>query len=225
MKKLSLLLFILIIGYSFSEDTTCPNVESKKEQKCKSINTSCRYSAGQCFKIGDCTKGTSSSDCSTIIPEDFNTYKCHWGESCERIRKACSDYDSSMGDTCSQLYPGDGDGIRCEMYGNTDCEVHHDICNGLTVDNCETNIPKDYKTKCVWDGTACQTKTRECGDTFRGILNDLKTICPLLVPSEEGKTAGKKCIYRETTCIEDFEKCSDYTGSDEDICKAIHPLN
>ena len=223
MKKLSLLLFILIIGYSFSEDTTCPNVESKKEQKCRSINTSCRYSTNQCFKTGDCTKGTIA-DCSTIIPEDFNTYKCGWDESCKKIRKTCGDYQISKGDTCSQLYPGDGNGKRCEIRGTT-CEVHYDVCDGLAEDKCETNIPKDYKTKCVWDGTTCQTKTRECNDNFVGIQNNLQTICPLLVPTEAGKAAGKKCVYTGTTCIEYFEKCSDYTGTDRNTCKAILPLN
>ena len=223
MKKLSLLLFILIIGYSFSEDTTCPNVESKKAQKCRSINTSCRYSTNQCFKTGDCTKGTIA-DCSSIIPEDFNTYKCGWDESCKRIRKTCGDYQISKGDTCSQLYPGDGNGKRCEIRGTT-CEVHYDVCDGLAEDKCETNIPKDYKTKCVWEGTTCQKKTRECNDNFVGIQNNLQTICPLLIPTTAGKAEGKKCVYIGTTCNEDFEKCSDYKGADRDTCKLIHPLN
>lgn len=200
-----------------------PKCRIKKEQKCRSINTSCRYSTNQCFKIGDCTKGTSS-DCSAIIPEDFNIYKSDWYVSCKRMRKTCNDFNSSKGDTCSQLYPGDGNGIRCEMRG-TECEVHYDVCDGLTVDKCETNIPKDYKTKCVWDGTTCQTKTRECNDNFVGIQNNLQTICPLLVPTAAGEAAGKKCVYIGTTCIEYFEKCSDYTGTDRNTCKAILPLN
>ena len=237
MKISKLILLFALISYCATENDECSSsYVSKLNSMCISIDSNtCRYThPNVCKGTKACSTkdNTGSTQCSAVLPPSFNTMKCVYSSTkCEEKKKECTDYDSSLGDICSQLYPGADTGKRCASPYQVDiltlgtCIAHFDKCEdftGATATTCEQNIPLDKKLKCVWDGTSCKTETRQCTDSYT--VTD-KDICPSLIPTDAGKELGKKCIFFRDQCIEDYEKCEDYKKGTDTVCKAIQIMN
>ena len=234
--KISKLIFVLaLIGYCFSDTDDCSiEFETKLRTICTSIDSStCIYPAhDMCYPKTACSTG--SGECSSRTHPKPNIYKCVDGSDgqCTEKKKECSDFDSTSGDACTNLDPGDAIKKRCAAPHTSDttasisCKSHFNICEDFTnaeSSTCPLNIPLDPLKECVWnsESTKCETKYKACLDA--SIIPSID-ICHLLTVSTDGKTAGKTCIFSGTSCIEDYAYCEDYKGEASGDCTAIRPL-
>jgi len=219
MKRLQLILIFAVIGFCFLDDTEneCTTTFNNLiEARCNAIDTTkCHFNfeTPSCIETRACSSQTAEN-CGNYKPPSFNTQKCELvGSTCTETKKKCGDYDSSLGDTCSDLVPVDGQGNRCDFNSAGACTPYFNECTGLAEGKCATNIPKDYQYKCVWKDSSCQKVKRNCDDhnLYRGYYN--KELCHKFVAS----TDGKKCFYLQTGCQEYSENCAEY-DTDTSLC-------
>ena len=225
MKALQLILILTILDFSFSQEVECSSqFEQKLQEKCQAIDSSCKLTElnTRCVPIKDCGSATDEASCSKIIPSNYLTHKCQFSSgACTAVPKQCTEWKNVIdgvqisGDTCSNLNPGTGDGIRCDI-SNTDedsCIVHYSSCTNTnlnTPEKCLANIPSDLKKKCTY-GTSCQDIGRHCEDNFYKMDS---TLCSQLT----SEVTGKKCIYKNNLCLTRFPTCEEYLA-DEVSCR------
>ena len=213
------ILIIFLISYCIS-DTCNDAFTTFIQNQCYGIDNRCRYffTKGLCTAPKACSEGNVNT-CSTIIPTNYNRYKCTWDRTtttCKETEKLCSDYDPDMNDDCTSLQPKSGEGDRCKFSYSGKCTPHFDNCAGAPQAQCDDNIPYDTTKRCVWKANSCQTQDRLCNDNY--ILNP--SDCTLLKSSNE----HKHCYYLGGECIEYYDSCEDYEGNNKDECESIKPL-
>ena len=234
MKISQLILVFALIGYCFSDIDDCSSeFEVKLQSLCSNIDSSnCLYpSHDKCYSKSPCSEGTDT--CSERVHPWANIYKCVDGSDgqCIEKKKECSDYDTTTGDQCGNLDPGDTTKKRCDSPHLEDivsprCKSHFNLCEDFEdadETTCRLNIPSDPLRECIWntESTKCETKYKTCLDTsIPGSIDN----CHLLPVSEAGKTAGKKCIFSGASCVEDYAHCEDYKEDVSSTCTDIKPL-
>ncbi len=228
MKALQLILILTILGFSFTQEVDCfSQFEQKLQEKCQGIDSSCELTEliQRCVPLKDCGSATDEASCSKIIPSNYLTHKCQFSSGrCTAVPKHCTEWNNVIdgiqisADTCSNLNPGAGEGIRCDIsntVGNT-CIVHYSSCTNTnlnTPEKCLANIPSDLKKKCTY-GTSCQEVDRHCEDNFYKMNSNL---CSQLTSN----VSGKKCIYKNNLCEAKFPTCEEYL-SDRDLCNGAN---
>ena len=73
--------------------------------------------------------------------------------------------------------------------------------------------------KCVFEGDLCKTETKECSGykSYEPVEN-----CINIKPTDVDPTPSKVCRYNGSACIEDYNTCDDYKGTDKKICESIN---
>ena len=194
----------------------CSGFEAIKITGCQNLKESgrtCTYSApNTCVdNYADCgdytlTEGVNEINkdiCSKIISANPNK-KCEANSAktlCQSVPKECGDYK----DKGSCLAANNLDeGYSCRFIDNT-CKLHKDTCADLDSSKCNGNIPKEYKDKCFWTGSACDSKKRSCSEYT--VYKDFGVLCKQLSASE-----GHKCILDEDNdrCYEELADCGDF---------------
>ena len=217
-------LILAIIGYCFTAEDKCKTTfEGKLKTQCEKTSTGCQYfsSIQTCTTTNICEDGNANT-CSSIIPSDFDLYKCQYNTAnskCEKTLKVCSDFNKETWDhECEELKAPDGKGNRCKMSYSNVCTPHFDLCKDAPKDQCNGNIPSNYKKKCVWENDKCNEKDRLCSETYYEITS---STCKDLKSSD----TNKNCFYLEKTCKDYYKTCESYTGKNKTICENIKPLN
>ena len=224
MKTFQLFLIFAIIGSCFPDDNDDDECKIKFntiiEERCNAvipgichINYKSLTKARKCKGIKDCSE---QSYCSFYSSPSFHTKKCEEVDSkCTEVTKGCHWYEKDDGDICSDIIPLDGEGDRCDFNRGGACSPFFNECTGLSEDKCASNIPKDFKYKCIWKDSSCQKELRGCSDTNDFYPEYLdKDLCHQLKPS----STDKKCFLLEDgTCQEKYENCAEY-DSDQDSC-------
>lgn len=232
MNRKALLILLILIDSFLADDgpvlyDDCSGFEVTKKQRCIGLAESgsgrtCTYSAPNTCEdnYADCgdytlTEGVNEINkdiCSKIISAT-QYKKCEVNSDktlCQSVAKECGDYKDK--ESCLAANNLD-EGYSCRFIDNT-CKLHKDTCNDLDSSKCNNNIPKTYKSKCLWGSSACETKTRSCSEYT--VYKDFGVLCKELSASE-----GHKCILDEDndTCYEALADCEDFqadnTKSDE----------
>jgi len=218
------ILILALIGSCFTAEDECKTgFENVLKVECPKTSTGCHYfsSIKTCTTTGNCADGNANT-CSSIIPTDFNLYKCQYNTAtseCEHILKLCDDFNQeTWGHQCGQLSVPVGKGNRCKMSYSNVCTPHFDNCADAPQAQCNENIPSNYKKKCVWKNSQCNEEDRLCSETYYDIT---QTTCKDLKSSD----TQKSCFYLDETCKEYYPTCESYTGKDKTICENIKPLN
>ena len=221
MKATKLILILALIVSCFSDECSI-RYEEKVISKCTSMG-SCDYNNDMqlCFPIKACSE-VDPADCLSTRPPDFKKYKCVLssdGSVCSSAPRECIEYWPS----CQDFSTGT-ENDRCDVDNFSRCKIYKNSCS-LPFEECINNIPLDYSQECDYDGEQCISITRKCNDYYlsdyhRDIMNE--AFCQKLDPSDP--TIEKTCHFVEGQCKDIYEKCSSYTGDDEDTCLAISPL-
>ena len=70
-----------------------------------------------------------------------------------------------------------GDSKRC-ILNNGVCEAHFSECEYISSEasktKCETNIPSNYKHKCIWKDSSCEEVEKKCQDYNK---NSTQVLC------------------------------------------------
>lgn len=197
-------------------------------------------------------KRDDSARCTSVIPQNFQTYKCKYNsaeKTCTPTKKVCGDYnkigsDSGYigysGDVCTNLVPETDTGDRCILIGGY-CLPYFNQCSGIVQSKCNSNIlPGKTIKKCNWEipegGTVeeCVEVNRYCEDAYFDPLFQDKTTCNQLKLEEDDDNSDantnyqkKKCIYdiSNNRCIKTYKSCNSYTGTTEEACNNYTPLN
>lgn len=244
MKKHLILLVILLVCYKNTTIEECSDFDNLIQESCSDLSSSdkyCYYSESRChewykecgdYRIDDTNTFFNEYTCKKIIPSS-SIKKCWPNDNkneCVEKYKECNEL--SISDCLNQEIYTSGD-KRCKLIGGKKCEEHSDICNGLTRDNCENNIPNDYQKKCVWNGNSCVSEDRKCTDFIefsffstnvdgstnteinRNFCKNLKATDPEAV-----------CFYDyERGCVEAYKNCRDIKEYYLIKCEKTIPLN
>ncbi len=241
MKALTFFLIFSVIGYCLTqtEEVDCDSIfEGLVKEKCEAMG-SCSYNSfsQRCFETHACSDGNgkTASDCTGIVPPNFNSSKCYQdGSDCKSKPKDCSDWnkvgngDSITGDNCTLLNAPANQ--RCLLISGTPktCEAHHKLCTTINSNDgniCKNNIPENPAQKCDWTGSpsSCQPVSRYCDDT--DLYYKSKSICKTLaIKDDTPDRANKKCIYKGGDCILEYNSCESRTVSSESECETYTPL-
>ena len=172
----------------------------------------------------------NQNDCELIQPNYYDsyiyTYKCIFNaadESCERQKMTCEDYQGNDGDECSKISYNldDRDTYSCRMIDGK-CKKEYRYCTdykGTDKAKCEAIRVDPYK--CVYD-----TKDKECYQEY-GTCNEYKGTDPTICSYYDSNDENKRCILVNGKCVEKeyYYHCSDYEGTNKDVCQSIIPVN
>ena len=154
MKTFQVILVFALIGYCFSDIDDCSTeFETKLRTLCTSIDSStCIYPSHDiCYSKNACSEGTEAFT-SRTHPKHY-IYKCVEDSDgqCVEKKKECSDYDTTTGDSCVNLDPGDASKKICAVPLGSDtsvtvqCKSHFNLCEDFAdadESTCPLNIPK-----------------------------------------------------------------------------------
>ena len=208
MKKIqvfNLLIIFLYLNYS-KADVCSETFEEHLKEMCENIREDsshfCEYSNGICnLKSNTCDLylGNDESICKAIIlPDPYK--KCSIiNNKCTDTNKFCNDYNIGKRIRCELLEAGDSK--RC-ILNNGVCEAHFSECEYISSEasktKCETNIPSNYKHKCIWKDSSCEEVEKKCQDYNKN--------CEDFKPLDENKI----CITYESGCKEQYKSCQLY---------------
>ena len=239
MKKAQIILILIFLGYYLAQttdDICATEFSERKNKKCEDIHSSCvltDYLGCISKKDITCSEGDNDRDlCIKLYPNDYPKHKCVWdGDTkCNRENTECNDFNLKFTilmkgnrELCSQ-FTETTPGKKCilEADGQT-CKSHYSSCLDSNILNdqtkCESNIPEDYKMKCVWDThtSKCTQTPRKCDDTSFYVNEEE---CHNLKTADDNK---QKCVYDNGVCYQKYIKC-DYIQSPGSLTCGVHPL-
>ena len=226
-----------------TEDTVCnSHTLDDAEKKCIFKSNSCQEE----FKNCDTYKNHHSSDptnieknvCEAITPSynnDLTKYKCVYKDTdgtktCEQKLKECEEYEGNDKYLCESLSTPDSDIYSCKLINNK-CVTQYKNCfqysqqikDGKAASNkttCESIVISSSYYRCFY------TKDKYC--------EELKKLCSEAVDEyscnyeSRSLNTNKKCFFENGKCVEkydgeDYHYCSEYIGTDKDICMSIKP--
>ena len=194
-------------------------LEDKDHKACKFNGTACIEDYITC---GSYIDGNDKKTCESIFL-DKGQCILKQDTNCELKPLACSDYKTQL-DCMSILELPDNPRKKCFFYGNQCIEMYKDCdsYNGYYKQECETIVPLDG-TNCVFQSPKCVATPKTCSEGL------IKEECNFITLRQSGLSNPKKmiCDYDSSSgkCFENYKYCSDYTGTDADVCSKIKPYN
>ena len=203
----------------------CINLDAgDNDKRCVLTGGSCQAHYTSCVKL------KNKKECDDNIGKGLKKI-CRWDEAksecydddrtCEEGIAHFTDKDTgSEGNLgCFDLYAETG--YRCVMYDNK-CQTHKESCAELSSSECNSNIPKDKKKKCNYEGNTCKEIDRLCSQaivyTEKGDYVDLSNCLNL-----KASANSKVCYLKEQKkCEEYYPKCESANSND---CGNTKPLN
>lgn len=196
------------------------------------------YNCIEKFKYCSDYNGTSSEECSSIIPYDEETnkkdpyskcvyqYLYYSRYKCVKDTKKCNEYTGTDSTICSK-YHAENANKKCVLKGNQ-CTEQYKTCEtytGYSLFTCEDIILDDYTKKCVYEGGKCITKERTCSEFDLGYLINY-------CENHSFNDYKKKCFYNQenNTCEEHNKTCEEIifennNEATEEKCNAINLNN
>lgn len=148
------------------------------------------------------------------------THKCKLiNDKCIVSYIGCEQYTGDNNQTCQQIAASEA-GYKCiikDVEGTNKCTPVKKSCSEYVKgDVCSNLDPGDDKKRCILVGDKCESHYKACADEKD------QNKCPLNIP----EAVVNKCIWdSELKCIDNYGKCDDYKGNDQNVCKGIKPLN
>ena len=145
----------------------------------------------------------------------FTSFNSILGDDCS------SRYDEEKFNACKNVKLASSD--KGCVYLNDECKEQIQSCDlykGSVASECEAIIPLNYpyNTKCVFKNNQCQEEPiTSCSDFKSGLP---KEFCNNIYLSD-----GVACHFVDNECKSYYEECSDYRGSDKNICESIELEN
>ena len=216
-------------------ETLCPTLTPVNTKK------ACVFKSGECKE--DWIKcenydGSNQEECENILTYDTqsktfnNLVKCVYDATkdvkCETKPKLCEDYikGSNLGEeTCLSYQAEDPNQKRCLYDSNEDecyeefltCALYNSLADNLkTKENCEKIILKDLSKKCIFNevNKQCSQVDKVCSDYKVGQTEEF---CTSIIFDN----LNNHCQFSGTKCIEKYNRCEDYKGTNKKICETI----
>ena len=195
--------------YHFGEDqcikktktyTSCSEYNNEQGQKDRIVCESIRLPNSPFYCVFD--KDNQCVERELLCSETFKEEDCLHIAKASDPNKKCAFND--VDNFCYEEY------IRCEDYIGTDSDNCTDIrlYNGL---QCEFDSDSNSNPK------RCRTRNKFCQEART------EEECKLIAKTGVSDPERKVCDYIGNTCKEIFKYCSDYRGTDPDVCKEIKP--
>ena len=213
-----------------SNETLCNAYILSDTKKCTFINDKCEEQYKTC-EIYDKETTKTKEICESIIPfftdntgVDFYSKCVFNGNKCERKKKTCDEIDDgkicishTLDDSNKKCVWDNGqckeEYKSCESYNNVQNKNEED-CKKIILYDSEGNV--DYSNKCIYQSGSCsQKKLEKCEDYDNGKDEEYCTRINL--------TGDKRCIIKDSNCVEQFIFCEGYEGKDKETCEAIIP--
>ena len=190
-----------IVKYS-----TCGEYKEKDKKICESILSSENNQYCILDKDSECIE--KPINCTEALDDEEMCLKI--AKSTDSNKRCAFGYTSAspLIKMCYEEY------IRCEDYiGNSQSE-------------CEKINLYDGK-KCEWEtNTGAGTTLKICRSTFKTCSNaKTKEECKLIARTGVTDPDRKVCDWDGSSCFENYKYCSDYRGTDPNVCKKIKPYD
>ena len=222
-------------GYSQSFCSSMPSTNNNY-LKCILNNDQCTTQYRYCDSYQDVVTDESQrkkEECESIVTDYINE-ACYFDENkkkCKSKSLPCSSYKGNSAYECqkfitndddSECYLVDGKCVEQKKYDYKHCSDYYgedkSICESIqpTITN-NYGYKYDYSKKCVYntEGKYCEEKEKTCSEA-RNALE-----CFAISPSD----SKKKCIYKDNSCVEQYNSCESYATSGETIdqnkCESI----
>jgi len=135
----------------------------------------------------------------------------------------CEDYQGNDEEECLKISYNldDRDTYSCRMIDGK-CKKEYRYCSdyrGTDKAKCEAIRVDPFK--CVYD-----TKDKECSQEY-GTCNEYKGTDPTICSYYDSNDENKRCILVNGKCVEKeyYYYCSDYEGTNKDVCQSIIPVH
>ena len=203
---------------SIADAQKCSYAKASNEEKFR-----CNYdsSTDDCVEIErECSfynekDGTKTKEeCEKIVPSNPNK-KCIFESGvCKEDNRKCEEIGDQQ--QCQTLALTK-ENVHCIWIsgGNPPCIENYDSCASYKGDDKKTciNIVLNTRNKCeLKHDLICEE-----GD-FSCTMARNEAECKMAKPTPN---TGKKCVYYDGTCYEQYAKCGDYKGTDSTICRSI----
>ena len=185
-----------------------------------STGKECQLNESKCYeKYIDCESYTEGDKktCQSITPSQEGA-KCILEKDSRCISYlTCS--QAKKESECSNAKPEDNDSSKTCLFVDGECIENYRSCGsyiGYLKSDCE-NIIQENGYKCQFEAGFCQRYKKLCSEAIS--KDDCEAITRL------SQTDKKVCEYDKSSgkCFENYKFCSDYTGTDPDICTNIKP--
>ena len=225
-------------NYKIESDRSCeaivlqnPNqkcVYDKKEDTCKTIEK---------YSTCDDYDGKDKKTCESILSSETHQY-CILDKDTKCIEKPINCSEAYDKDDCLHIAKASDSNKRC-AYKGTKCVEEYIRCEDYSDDasptqtDCENIKLYDGKTcKSVATGTTgttsnyiCTSLFKTCEDTDIDTEEECKLIAKTGVTDPERRVCSWNGTHSSGNCITNYKYCSDYRGTDEDICTIIKPYD
>ncbi len=207
-------------------DKTKHCVYIPKEDKCvtRNIYSECKDYEGKDKKI-----------CESIILSPYNRPYCILDKDSECIEKPLNCTEATSEDECLKLAKASESNKKC-AYDGSKCYEEYIRCEDIlenVVSDCSSSRKMYDGKKCKYDSSStsspssyrCRSIFKTCSDTNQ------KEECKLIAKTGVTNPDRRVCDWIETTggtsgsCVDNYKYCSDYRGTDPDICKRIKPYD
>lgn len=204
----------------------CDHIHINKTHECKYIENSCvevKY-----YSNCNLYTGTERAICEFIIPPESNK-RCILlnDKQCVSVPKECEDYKNNSEYECINNYKPLDEDYKCVFTGGSCTGVlkQKEYCyqGDKSKEICEAIIPKNngenYSIKCKFEDSKCVRVEKPCEDYTPGGSE----ICSSIIPKDQ----NKKCILRNTQCVEEYKTCKAYnddksvTSISKTTCESI----
>ena len=223
-------------GDSQSYCTSIRNIDNHYYQKCIFKNDQCTTEYISCESYQEVVTDESQrkkAECESIVLDSIYQ-TCKFNENtkrCESDYLPCSSYKGNSSFECQQFSADDKDSAcflvdgKCVQQKNYDYKKCDDY-PGEDKSICESIQPKvkinneyyhDFSRKCVYntEDENCEEKQKTCSEARNADECELIRLSVL----------NKKCIYKDNSCVEQYDSCESYATSGETIdqnkCESI----
>lgn len=224
------------------KDTVCTShTLDDDKKKCIFKSNSCKEE----FKNCDSYNGYHSSDptnieknvCEAITPlydGELRKYKCVYKDTdgtktCEKKLKECEEYEGNDKDLCESLSTSDSNIYSCKLINNK-CVTQYKNCY-IYSEQIKAGKAESNKTTC--ESILLLSTLYRCFYKNDKYCEELPILCSeaedqYSCASSRSLNKNKKCSFENGKCVEkydgeDYNYCTDYRGTDKDICISIKP--
>ena len=215
-------------GYSQSFCTSMPSADYRYLQ-CIFMNDQCITKYSSCESYQDIVTDESKrkkEECESIVT-DYVYKTCKFDENkkkCKSESLPCSSYKGNSSFECQQFSADDKDSACFLVDGKCVQQKNYDYKNcddylGKDKSICESIQPKyikyndeyyyDLSRKCVYNTEyeICEEEKKTCSEARNA--DECKSIKPSVL--------NKECVYKDNSCVEQYDSCESYATSGETI--------
>lgn len=178
---------------------------------------SCKEEYKTCSIYNEISGVKKKEICQNITLTDISKKCVFENDICKEDDKKCSDYQSYQPETFCTGIPLTSKPTKICKYAGSKCVEDYKDCDAYVGDDketCESIIGKDYK--CILEKDFdCIKKTLTCSEAKNSVQ------CQSAVAVD----SGKRCLFYNGICFEEYKSCNNYLGYFKKECENIILLN